>query len=62
VAVCSAAMSLWPRVARSVLRFLRTRLGLPSMGRASQDPGMGPAAHLVLSDVTMRMECKLSSS
>jgi hypothetical protein len=47
IAVCSAAMSRWPRVARRALGFLRTRLGLPSMGRASQDPGMGPAAYLV---------------
>jgi hypothetical protein len=36
VEVCSAAMSVWPQVARCVLGFLRTRLGLPSMGRASR--------------------------
>ena len=47
MAVCSAAMSLWPRVARGALGFLRTRLGLLSMGRASQDPRMGPAVYLV---------------
>ena len=35
------------QVARCALGFLRTRLGLPSMGRASRNPGMGPTMHLV---------------